>query len=80
MNVNCYKSLQEPYIDCPGFPVIPPPHEIIFSSSQRPSPEVQCKKCDLRLTPNNTAVIVECFQCYDIPSVNRQAVSSKLHN
>lgn len=67
--------LQDPYIACPGYVKIPPPHELIFSSGEIPGPEVQCRKCDLRLTPDNKAVIVECFQCFDIPSTKRPAVS-----
>lgn len=70
--------LQDPYVTCPGYAIFPPPHEAIYSSDERPAPEVQCKKCDLRLTTDNTAVIVECFQCYDIPSATRgEAVSLK---
>lgn len=67
--------MQDPYIACPGYVKIPPPHELIFSSGEIPGPEVQCRKCDLRLTPDNKAVIVECFQCFDIPSSKRPAVS-----
>lgn len=54
---------------------IPPPNEVIYSSGEIPGPEVQCKRCDLRLTTDSKAVIVECFQCFDIPTPKRPAVS-----
>ncbi|KAG5893228.1 hypothetical protein JTB14_013390 [Gonioctena quinquepunctata] len=64
------ETLVDPHTLCPGpdFSLIPPPDEILFSSSNKQTPKVQCKKCDLRLTPDNTAVLLECFQCFDIPS------------
>nr|CAH7760468.1 unnamed protein product [Callosobruchus chinensis] len=64
---------QDPYQFCPSVPVVPPPHEIIFSSSGIPQPKLQCKKCDLRLTEDGKAIVVECFQCYDIPTTTREA-------
>ncbi|KAJ8955751.1 hypothetical protein NQ318_008624, partial [Aromia moschata] len=63
----------DPYVACPGFDTIPPPHEIIFSTNEQQAPEVQCKKCDLRLTPDRTAVVVQCSHCFDIPSPDRKA-------
>ncbi|KAJ8924110.1 hypothetical protein NQ315_006892, partial [Exocentrus adspersus] len=67
------EEIADPYIACPGYDTFPPPQEAIYSSNEKPAPEVLCKKCDLRLTVDNQAVVVECFQCYDIPSSDRQA-------
>ncbi|CAH1980294.1 unnamed protein product [Acanthoscelides obtectus] len=69
------EKYNDPYQFCPSVPVVPPPHEIIFSSSGIPQPELQCKKCDLRLTEDGKAVVVECFQCYDIPAPSREAIT-----
>lgn len=39
---------------------------IYTSDSLEIVPEVQCRKCDLRVTSDGNAVVVRCFDCLDI--------------
>ncbi|CAH1108346.1 unnamed protein product [Psylliodes chrysocephalus] len=57
----------EPYLECPGYAVIPPPDVRIYSSNKKVIPLQQCRTCDLKLNNDNTGVFVRCIQCYNIP-------------
>ncbi|KAF2897319.1 hypothetical protein ILUMI_08857 [Ignelater luminosus] len=58
-------SLERTHVPCAGEAQFP--RDILYSSDSEASPTVQCKKCDLKVIPEGTAVIVRCFECYDIP-------------
>lgn len=42
---------------------------IFTSNSTDPKPYAQCTKCSLQTTPDNTAVIISCYDCTDLKPV-----------
>lgn len=61
---------------CPDiFPAAPT--ELLYSSNELEIPQVQCKKCNLRVTTDKNSVIVDCYHCYDISLSGKATVSRK---
>lgn len=49
--------------------------ELMYSNSEEAFPEVQCKKCHLRLTSDNLAVVVKCYNCVDLVANDKKVES-----
>ncbi|CAG9768242.1 unnamed protein product [Ceutorhynchus assimilis] len=58
-------------IPFPDYPAVPPKGEAIFTTSLNVAPTMQCRRCDLQLTPDGDAVIVRCVQCYEATELKK---------
>lgn len=40
--------------------------EVLFGSNTNPTPKLQCKKCSLNITEDGRAVVLQCFECFEV--------------
>ncbi|XP_060533977.1 uncharacterized protein LOC132706587 [Cylas formicarius] len=68
-----------PYVDCPEFTHLPPLSNLVYTDKSFPT-ESQCDNCDLRVTEDETAVILKCTGCFDltVPSQNQTDIVYKV--